>query len=64
MMNRRCILFQEALAYVKRQEYELSLLKYISDEFSAIDRKLGRMKNKKKRKMEEKKEELGKVTSG
>ena len=55
---------QEALAYVKRQEYELSLLKYISDEFSAIDRKLGRMNKKKKRKMKEKKEELGKVTSG
>lgn len=31
---------QEALAYVKRQEYELSLLRYISDEFSIIDRKL------------------------
>ncbi|OAD59085.1 Prolyl 3-hydroxylase 1, partial [Eufriesea mexicana] len=29
---------QEALNYVKRQEYELSLLRYISDEFSVIDK--------------------------
>ncbi|XP_031839217.2 prolyl 3-hydroxylase 1 isoform X1 [Nomia melanderi] len=31
---------EEVLRYVKRQEYELGLLRYISHEFSIIDRKL------------------------
>ncbi|KAF7994187.1 hypothetical protein HCN44_011456 [Aphidius gifuensis] len=37
---------EEAVYYVKRQEYELRLLKYISDEFSLIDAKLSTSKNK------------------
>ncbi|XP_076244601.1 prolyl 3-hydroxylase 1 isoform X2 [Calliopsis andreniformis] len=57
---------QEALVYVKRQEYELRLLKYISEEFSVIDTQLAKKKDqkKKKKKTEEKKEkELGKEFS-
>jgi len=33
-------LFQEALSYVKRREYESTLLRYISKEFAAIDARL------------------------
>ncbi|XP_034172904.2 prolyl 3-hydroxylase 2 isoform X1 [Osmia lignaria lignaria] len=54
---------QEAVVYLKRQEYELSLLRYISDEFSAIDAKFSKMKKKKqqkKEKNENKEKELGK----
>lgn len=40
---------QEALEYVKRQEYEESLLRYISREFSVIDSKMKKTKKKKKK---------------
>ncbi|KOC68177.1 Synaptonemal complex protein SC65 [Habropoda laboriosa] len=57
---------QEALNYVKRQEYEFSLLRYISKEFSIIDAKYLKSKKKKVPKNEtkdSKKKELGKVTN-
>ncbi|CAL7946478.1 unnamed protein product [Xylocopa violacea] len=41
---------QEALDYVKRQEYEMSLLNYISNEFSNIEVKLKEMKKNRKAK--------------
>ncbi|KAG7199780.1 hypothetical protein KM043_000443 [Ampulex compressa] len=39
---------EEALSYLKRQEYEQSLLRYISQEFRAIDAKLEAHGNKEK----------------
>lgn len=41
---------QEIIIYLKRQEYELSVLHYISNEFLTIDKKF--KKNKKKKKQE------------
>nr|XP_033341230.1 prolyl 3-hydroxylase 2-like isoform X1 [Megalopta genalis] len=35
---------EEAVIYTKRHEYELRLLKFISDEFSVVDRKFAEMK--------------------
>lgn len=59
--------------YVKRQEYELMLLHYISEEFAVIDARFDAFtkknnakktdKKKKKKKKEEVEEELGKVKS-
>ncbi|KAK0162063.1 hypothetical protein PV327_008431 [Microctonus hyperodae] len=37
---------EEAVFYVKRQEYELRILKFISEDFSAIDARLDAMKKK------------------
>lgn len=42
--------------YVKRQEYELSLLRYISDEFSIIDRKLSNWNKSQEKPMDDSKE--------
>lgn len=55
--------FQEALSYVKRQEYELMLLYYISEEFAVIDAKFNEFKKKTNTKKAEQKDEqnLGKV---
>lgn len=39
--------FQEIIIYLKRQEYELSLLHYISNEFLTIDKKFKKIKKKK-----------------
>lgn len=38
--------------YLKRQEYELSLLHYISNEFLTIDKKFKKIKEKKKQEKE------------
>nr|XP_012151788.1 PREDICTED: prolyl 3-hydroxylase 1-like isoform X2 [Megachile rotundata] len=56
---------QEAVDYLKRQEYELSLLRYISNEFSVIDAKFSKMNKKKKEadRENEKKKEIGKQTT-
>ncbi|XP_076659002.1 prolyl 3-hydroxylase 1 isoform X2 [Halictus rubicundus] len=51
---------QEALAYVKRHEYEQSLLRYISDEFSLVDRKFAEMKKKHQARREKSEEKRGK----
>ncbi|KZC12803.1 Synaptonemal complex protein SC65, partial [Dufourea novaeangliae] len=51
---------QEALMYIKRQEYELILLKYISDEFSVFDAKM-KKRSRPKPTDEGRDKELGKV---
>ncbi|XP_029678000.1 prolyl 3-hydroxylase 2-like [Formica exsecta] len=53
---------EEALSYVKRQEYELMLLYYISEEFAVIDAKFNEFKKKTNTKKAEQKDEqnLGK----
>ncbi|XP_054005345.1 prolyl 3-hydroxylase 1-like isoform X1 [Hylaeus anthracinus] len=60
-----CVPRQEALSYAKRQEYEFNLLRYISNEFSAIDAKLAKMKKKKSetKSGKSKEKELGKKLS-
>ncbi|XP_029178230.1 prolyl 3-hydroxylase 1-like [Nylanderia fulva] len=57
---------EEALSYVKRQEYELMLLNYISEEFAVIDARFKAFTKKihAKKKIERKnEEELGKYSS-
>ncbi|XP_078048000.1 prolyl 3-hydroxylase 1 isoform X2 [Augochlora pura] len=51
---------EEALMYVKRHEYEVRLLKFISDEFSVIDRKFAEMKKRRQTKKEKTMEQPGK----
>ncbi|XP_011151167.1 prolyl 3-hydroxylase 2 isoform X1 [Harpegnathos saltator] len=51
---------QEALAYVKRQEYELMLLHYISEEFAVIDARFDAFIKKNSTKKSSKKKEKGK----
>ncbi|XP_076280012.1 prolyl 3-hydroxylase 1 isoform X2 [Lasioglossum baleicum] len=50
---------KEALAYVKRHEYELTLLRYISDEFSVVDRKFADIRKKHQARREKTKEKPG-----
>nr|XP_033341231.1 prolyl 3-hydroxylase 2-like isoform X2 [Megalopta genalis] len=54
---------EEAVIYTKRHEYELRLLKFISDEFSVVDRKFAEMKKGRQAEKEKTVVQPGKMTA-